>query len=633
VEINSKKSFTVNSILIVSLGLLLVFASVVIYIFVLKGVYGRFSLSKSVPSVKAVSNIFQNPTSKVAILYSQFTENRLPAGSTWLNDNIITWQRFLQQSKISFDIIQDEDIEKGNHYKYALLVLPGTQVLNDDQIITIKRYIDNGGSVFATGGTATYSPDGKWRGWQFATEVYGFKFIKDLKKEDGLTRIHTLRGNLPLTANIPTGFPLKIATWDRPIAVEVLEPRTIQVSFWYNYRMEAGLVREEIQKSAGIVHGTYGKGRFVWMGFELNSVIGVQEDFIFFDRLFQNSINWLLYNPIGFVKDWPGNYNAAAILLPTLNEKEENIRNLFPILSSQNVKANFMVPPTIAEKNPELVKSLFKHGEVGAILDIGYLLSVNDTTNKLDDFANQINKVNDARDKIVKQKDHNIYGIIPSYGLFDENSIRALTESNLRYIITDSLTDRSVPRTIIRGERTVISMTKTARDDYEVIRDFGLVQPEFQLYTYKEDVDRLLFEGGLYIFKMHTDYQCRPEFVNVVGDLIKYMKEKNIWITTASEIYKWWVKKNKIEMRIETRSETRIAVTVSNPGDEYINNFQVEISIQIPVKNIVITSEIIGTELPEYTYDVISKKIFLRVKNLKPGKSRMYYIDYDRIKV
>ena len=77
-------------------------------------------------------------------------------------------------------------------------------------------------------------------------------------------------------------FRLKVATWDRPMAVEVLDPRTTQVSFWYNYRMDDGLVREEIKKSAGIAYGTYGKGRFMWMGFELNSIIGVQEDYILF---------------------------------------------------------------------------------------------------------------------------------------------------------------------------------------------------------------------------------------------------------------------------------------------------------------------------------------------------------------
>ena len=109
-----------------------------------------------------------------------------------------------------------------------------------------------------------------------------------------------------------------------------------------------------------------------------------------------------------------------------------------------------------------------------------------------------------------------VTGAIPYYGLFDENTIQALIDAKYKFVITDSLTDRSVPKTIIRGDERLISITKTARDDYEVIRDFGLTLPNYQLYTYQEDIDRILFEGGLYVFKMHTEYQCKHENIGVV---------------------------------------------------------------------------------------------------------------------
>ena len=125
-----------------------------------------------------------------------------------------------------------------------------------------------------------------------------------------------------------------------------------------------------------------------------------------------------------------------------------------------------------------------------------------------------------------------VNGAIPYYGLFDENTVQALIDAKYKFVITDSLTDRSVPKTIIRGDDKLISITKTARDDYEVIRDFGLNLPDYQLYTYQEDIDRILFEGGLYVFKMHTEYQCKPENIGVVRKLIKELKRKNFWITT-----------------------------------------------------------------------------------------------------
>ncbi|GAB6282229.1 MAG: hypothetical protein STSR0008_09730 [Ignavibacterium sp.] len=627
-EIAKKRGFTVNLIIVFLLGIFFLIVAAIVYLYILRGVFGRFSVSETFGSVEKVFNIFQPSDDKVAILYSKYTENMLPEGSTWLNDNISTWKKFLEQHKLSYELISDRDIELGKHYKYKLLILPGSKSLSDEEIIAIKKYLDQGGSVFATSGTASFSADGKWRGWEFFSEVFGLKFTRDFLSDD-ISRIHTLRGNLPLTANIPTGYPLKIATWDRPIAVEVLEPRTTQVSFWYNFRKEDGLVREEIKKTGGIANGTYGKGRFVWMGFEINSVIGIQEDFVYFDILFKNSIDWLTYKPISYIKDWPGNYQSAAIILVSFDDQIGNVRNLLPILRAENVKANFFLEPSISQNNKDLISQVSNYGEVGAILDIGYLSSINDTINKLDSYETQISKVNYAKKELSINKKSEVKGILPYYGLFDENSLKALAEADFNYIITDSLTDRSVPKILIKGDKNLISLTKTARDDYEIINNYGLTQPEFQLYTYKEDVDRLLFEGGLYVFKIHTSAQCQPQYVEVVRDVIKYLKSKNVWLTTTTDIYNWWIRKQKVEMRIEQRGERRVAVTVSNPSKNIIDECLVEVNLQTKVENIELTSEIIGTKLPQYSYDSNNNMIYLYIKNLTPGESRIYYIDYD----
>src|SRR5690606_27533778 len=147
---------------------------------------------------------------------------------------------------------------------------------------------------------------------------------------------------------------LKIATWDVPMAAEVLEPRTRQVSFWYNYRLDDGLVREGIKQSAGIAYGSYDDGRFIWMGFEINSVIGLQEDYILFDRFFNNCINWLTYSPIAYVKDWPDGYDAAAVITPVLRDEVTNIKNLLPVLRTENVRATFLIDPETARQNQEI---------------------------------------------------------------------------------------------------------------------------------------------------------------------------------------------------------------------------------------------------------------------------------------
>jgi len=620
----------INQFFIFFSGLIIIVSAVLVYYFILRGVYGRFDTSEFLPDSNILEDFLFGKEPEVAVLYSKYTENTLPVGSTWLNDNIATWKKFLGDQKLKFEIISDQDIEEGQIVKYKLVVLPGTKSISDKEAFQIKKYLENGGSIFATGGIGSFSHDGKWRGWEFLNQVFGLQFSHEIKPDE-FTKIHTVCGSLPITANIPTGFPLKVATWDRPMAVEVLDPRTTQVSFWYNYRMDDGLVREEIKKSAGIAYGKFGKGRFMWMGFELNSIIGVQEDYILFDRLFSNSIKWLMYSPIAYVRDWPTGYDAAAVIMPVISGTPENINNLLPIFKSEGISATFFVDPLLAASHSDIIHKISSYGEIGALVDIGYLNSVTDKTNKLNSYNDQLNKFISARNSLEKISASSVSGILPLYGLFDNNTLNAIINSDLKYVLTDSLTDRSVPKTIIRGDKRIITMTKTARDDYEVIRDFGLTIPEFQFYTYQEDLDRVLFEGGMYILKLHTDYQCRQDYVSVVKDVIRELKKKKFWISTANEIQKWYEKRDYIEIKTDRRGKTRVALKVSNPGVEAINNLVVDLDLNDFAKNISISSELIGTKMASVKHSPGSQMVYLFVDDLNPGESRQYFIDYDKV--
>lgn len=627
---NAQIKGNVNQFLILFSGIIILIAAILVYYFVLRGVYGRFDITSLLPSEEAVKKTLIGETDQVAILYSKYTENMLPAGSTWLADNLSTWKKFLGNMNIGYDILSDQDIEQGKLHRYRLLVLPGSKSLSDKEILQIKKYLEMGGSVFATSGIASYSEDGKWRGWQFFNQVFGMQFTHEIKN-DGVLKIHTLRGGIPLTATIPTGYPLKVATWDIPMAAEVLDPRTKQVSFWYNFRLEEGLVREGIKRSTGIAYGSYGEGRFVWMGFEINSVIGLQEDYILFDRFFNNCVHWLTYSPIAYVKDWPEGYDAAAVIMPVLTGDVDNISNLIPILQSEKVDATFFVEEETAKFRSNLITSLANYGEIAALVDIGYSSSITDTVNKLNSLDEQIHKMKSAKGTLEGITNQPVSGILPYFGLFNNNTITAAINSDLKYLLTDSLTDRSVPKTLIRGDKRILSLTKTARDDYEVIRDLGLTLPDFQFYTYQEDLDRILFEGGMYVYKIHTEFQCRADYVSVIRDVIRDLKKKKFWITTASEIQKWYEKRDYIELRAERRGNNRVAIKVTNPGKEVINDLVIDVDLNDDVKNISIDTEIIGTKPAVIKHDPGSRILYLMIDDFRPGESRTYFIDYDRV--
>lgn len=625
------KGLRVNYPIIFLSGLVLLIGGILVFLLIVKNIYGNYELNEILPTkenLKILSS--EERSNKVAILYSRYTENMLPAGSTWLRDNIDSWKKFVKNSKWNYDIISDQTIELGEHLDYKVIVLPGSKSMSDKELLQLKKYLENGGSLFVSGGPATFSDEGKWRGWDFFTEAFGMKFNREINPEESY-KVHTLRGNLPITSGIPTGYALKIATWDRPIYAEVLEPRTTQVSFWYDFRKEAGLVREEIEKSAGIAFGSYGKGRFVWYGFEINSVLGVQKDYVFFEKLFNNSLNWLTYRPTGFVREWPSPYDAALVLLPTLRGNIGNITSLYSIINFNQYPATFFVNAQDAINNPSLIRSLAAKGEIGAVIDIGFLESPEDTVNKLYSKDRQFSTFQFVKDTLRKISGKELKAVMPLYGYYDDFTLQALAAKNIDFLVTDSLTDRSVPEVKIRNNKQIMVITKTARDDYEIVKNYGLTNTDFQRYTYEEDVDRILFEGGLYVFKVHTDFQLQPQYASVIRDVLRYAKNKNMWITSLTGLKNWWSKRQNVEVRYESRSPRRIAVELNNPSDQPTEEITVQINLNKKVKNIEVSSDILNTVIPRYELKEDSQTLIFYLERMEAHETRSLLIDFENI--
>ncbi len=612
----------------ISGGLMLV-TSVLIYNYILQGVFGSYAFASDGFSIEAFTKIFGSDQVKVAIFQSKSTENYLPKGSTWVKDNVAAWERYVSGNKFSVQVITEDDIDKGalTPENFQIFVMPSTKSMSDREILTIKEYLDKGGNILATGATASFSADGKWRGWEYFKEVYGTNFTKEIPKVPS-PRLLTLKGASPVTFDVPTGYRLKIATWDNMVATRVLDPRTQQLSFWYDFTLDSGLVKEEVLNTSGLCYGTYGKGRFVWFGFDIITVVGQREDYIVLDKLIRNSLYWLANKPSAYMVDWPGNKKAAAIILASVGEEPENIKNLLPVLSQEGVKATFLVDGGGLSQNSALFKSLTGYGDIVGIVDIGFMQSVNDTVNKLNKLEVQEANFKGAISTFKTGTNAMIKGIAPAHGLFNDNSLMAAAATGVKYIITDSLTDRSVPKYVVKGEEAILTITKTVRDDKAIIGDYGLVEHDFQLYTYLEDVDRLIFEGGLYVLKLHTNLQLKPEYVSVVKDVIKYLKEKDVWITSMPVLYNWWTNKNKVELRVEARGNSRMVIAISNVGNTTLKEVLVPVDFTLMPKTYKLSTEIINTPLPEIAVDRDTRKLTLKIKDLKESESRIYYIDY-----
>jgi len=146
----SSHGLRVNYPIILLGGLVLLISSFLVFLLIVKNIYGNYDLRQILPTKDNLIYLSDQKENKAAILYSRYTENMLPSGSTWLRDNVDTWKKFVKNSKINYDIISDQDIELGKHFGYKLIILPGSKSLSDKQIMQLKRYVENGGSIFST---------------------------------------------------------------------------------------------------------------------------------------------------------------------------------------------------------------------------------------------------------------------------------------------------------------------------------------------------------------------------------------------------------------------------------------------------------------------------------------------------
>jgi len=622
-----EKGLRINSFILIGSGIVLLVLSFLVFLYILKFIYGDFEVREILPTKYNLTRVNEDRRVKVGVLYSKYTESMLPEGNTWLKDNIDSWEKLLRSMEMRYEIISDYKIEAEDLSEYGLIILPGSKSLSDRQIVKLKKYQENGGSLLATCGTSTFSDDGKWRGWQFLLEVFGLSFTREIGENEEY-RILTLRGSLPVTANIPAGFKLKVAPWDRPVFTKVMEPRTTAVSTWFDIKKDSGLVMEEIRKSIGSAYGTYGKGRFFWLGFDMNSVIGHQNEFIYFDRLLRNALNWLTYHPVVQIEEWPSGKVAAAIITPVIEGLPHNIKNIGPALKasgvSYNAFADYNNPKAVA-----ILKEISGSSSPGFLLNLGRKEFAADTVNKLfsGGYQNRLMKRGYSKLDSIDQKSRK--GFFPYYGYFDENTLKAMSLSGISFLITDSVSDRSVPFLEIRNEKPLMIIPINNRDDKEIIGKLKLWQRNFQEYTYEEDIEKAIFEGGLYVMKMHTEYQLRPEYSDVIRMLITYIKERPIWLTNINQLFSWWTFRNNLEIRSEIRSPKRIFLEVSNPDRIMIEDFTVTIYINKPIKDIKISSDIINTEIPEFSYDELNQIIRVNLKNFKKGESRSFLIDYE----
>jgi len=286
----------------------------------------------------------------------------------------------------------------------------------------------------------------------------------------------------------------------------------------------------------------------------------------------------------------------------------------------------------IRNDNKHQLKLLSQYGEIIPAIAFGFPFTLYDTTRNLFDYQTQFQSITRCKSLIEEIAAKKVTGVLPMFGLYDKSTLKALTSADCNYLISDSINGNSLPKTLSWKNQRIIGMYKSSRDDNDIIGIFGLTDSVYQFYTYQEDIDRLLFEGGLYMLKSISSYQLQPQNINVINNVIDDLRKKNYWIATASEISSWFNTKTQIEVGVKRMGSRRVRLTVSNSGESIAEKIEVDADLSEIINNILLSTEIIGTKLPKFKKLNGGSLIRLTIDELKPHESRIYYIDYDNTK-
>ncbi|MEO0005532.1 MAG: polysaccharide deacetylase family protein [candidate division WOR-3 bacterium] len=579
-----------------------------------KNFYGEIRLSE-----KPLSTALKLAKPKIALFKSTHTKIALPEFTSWLDANLASWEAYLLNRRLGYRVITSRELEKGIE-GYDLLILPSAICLSERERSAIRRFLSGGGGVLATGPLGARDEQGGWQGWEFLSSLFGVEVTGEIGPKGNVSASLTLKGNSPLSYRIPPGFRLEVTTYDHPLVVKAVEPRTTPLGYWYEFRTPSDLPFMS-DKNCGLLYGEYRQGRFLWAGFELGAVVGSKTHQVVWERLLANSISWLRKEPVAWINPWPSvdkRAEAAVVFVCDAEFRYSQALNALRVLSNEGLSGTFFLVPEEAKNSPVITKTLAEYGEIGLHGVAVY---------RGEDYEERLARLKQGKELIEGLTGKKVWGFRPPEGGYDSSTLKALAELRYQYICTDSLQDRACPRVIGIGKRGLIALPKTGRDDYELLIKDSL-QDTTEIFSALRDEFLGVYEvQGAYLLFLHSHLLCEEKRIVVLKRLVEFFKGKNVWFATCKEMADWWQGFEDVFVNAKRRGRSRIVVNISNQGSSEVKGILVYIAPARPVREISIKPELIGVGVPEYELKDDGKILVLKLKRLAAHTSHTFFID------
>lgn len=474
----------------------------------------------------ALSAFSTSAQTRIAVLYSGYTEKFDVNNSHKVIDQITFWELFLMQKKIPYSVIYDRDLESGIVDDYDILILPSVNNISSEELKSMKEFLNSGNSILSVGSKLSVDENDLTNEFKNTNDLLGINCEEFTGEETSFNQYLNFNPAF-VEVNGNDGI-LQISTKQKPLICNPSKSDIASLGF-INTNKQGDL-------QTSMIYGMKDNGKIVWIGFNPDAVIGGKSDAEEFKNLIINSINWLDKKPDVWLSYSPEGKNSATIILIENNINLES--ELIEKLNSQGIEPYLIISPS--QKLSKSVLDEFKSENL--ILDLSDLSIDGDGFEQK--FADEVMKINN-------QLGINIKIVLAQESLIKNKSILSL------------LNDVGVTVFLMRENNAELPT---------------VIDNQYLLLPYSSDDRENYLRGGVNFITFKPLILCDK---NPEDDfLIKISKTKSsrTWMTNLDALKNWWLTRNKISLTLNPVLENSATLIISNKSSQQITGLNININ-------------------------------------------------------
>lgn len=549
---------------------------------------------------------------QIGLFFSTQTEQFNPDYAVTMREAVRQWEMLLIGLELPYIVLEDTSLTRPLSDSLRLLIMPAAEVLSSQQKEMLRQYLKRGGGLIAAGRIGFVDDRGIVQNDRFFKEIFSAEPSINLPDSiDGL--LHTIEGGHPPTYGIPAGYQLNLTR--PPYSTAMMPIRSKAMGRIVPYRTTSvQLIDDALEASTLMLRGTYGAGRFVWLGFNPQDVARTDQQQMSYQSMILNTMAYTAGLPVASVRPWPNGYRSATsfAMLPSTGYQAYPYRSsvdlILRALASSQTPATFFQFTKQTIDHPDLLERMVEQGEIAVSADTEDLLV--DQPEEL-----QRNRLQNARLSLANKT--NPIGLYPPGGYLDANTFRAMLSEDFRYLLSDEKAlgcpeyidweawlDYRDPMLANNGPLQLGTATeRPLRLDrvlqfypsffsYELVQLHGFSGNGGTMTDWlellKQSFTKIHQAEGHYLFAFEPEFMGMSRGrAQLLSDFSRYLQEKSSWLATLKDISDWWARKEAVTVELISLVPGRLDVIVHNNGTETLHGVSLDVRLDANWKTLV----------------------------------------------